>query len=577
MANKLKILVREAFNTAYLNKKLQSLNEDAREKGEALGADKAKADEVLAKVINNPNQAINYPWLLKSKSGLTDEQSNYIVDSLVELYKTSGDVKYKDALGNMFSPSPIITTSQNMIDKKIKEKSTINTPVYNRTIYLAKIGSPLESLMKKDNDLGYDFVLRAWGRLFKGGTTVPDVPKDAQGNKLKDAEGNEMKPTKVDAFDNLVKTYTGSGQGFGQSIVTALAGFVKNLARAEDKRAGRFAAPSVNQDGKEMDFGDEYGTGAEGAELEAGGEFGEDEFSSLGGSEELEKTIEDKTGYDLDMNSYHEAIRKAVQIARETGIANEKSILLFEEIMLNHLPYSDIALKHPEFATGTPIATIIRDLITKNKKFNQVLRQVESEYDIPSISESLFPVINNRAETDLHKMARATHKDTFPTAVKTIIKTAQSQKIADTKSLLAFEGFVLDGLGFDEIVDENPGFFADEKDAKNTFENLLKNKNFQELSSLVSKEFGLDSDIVSAASKKASKQGQGLGAQWIAKSGKEMMANKEEPSTVDNSAEDSEADTEADKLGYVFEKFLSENLDKVMENVYKRLAPKINS
>ena len=32
-----------------------------------------------------------------------------------------------------------------------------------------------------------------------------------------------------------------------------------------------------------------------------------------------------------------------------------------------------------------------------------------------------------------------------------------------------------------------------------------------------------------------------------------------------------------DKLGYVFEKFLSENLDKVMENVYKRLAPKINS
>ena len=113
--------------------------------------------------------------------------------------------------------------------------------------------------------------------------------------------------------------------------------------------------------------------------------------------------------------------------------------------------------------------------------------------------------------------------------------------------------------------------------ADEVFENLLKNKNFQELSNLVSIEFGLDSDIVSAASKKASKQGQGLGAQWTAKAGKEMMANKNQPATVDNSAEDAEADAEADKLGYVFEKFLSENLDKVMENVYKRLAPKINS
>ena len=40
------------------------------------------------------------------------------------------------------------------------------------------------------------------------------------------------------------------------------------------------------------------------------------------------------------------------------------------------------------------------------------------------------------------------------------------QKIADTKSLLAFEGFVLDGLSFDEIVEENPGFFSDERDAR---------------------------------------------------------------------------------------------------------------
>ncbi len=573
MANKLKILVREAFNTAYLNKKLQSLNEDAREKGEALGADKAKADEVLAKVINNPNQAINYPWLLKSKSGLTDEQSNYIVDSLVELYKTSGDVKYKDALGNMFSPSPIITTSQNMIDKKIKEKSTINTPVYNRTIYLAKIGSPLESLMKKDNDLGYDFVLRAWGRLFKGGTTVPDVPKDAQGNKLKDAEGNEMKPTKVDAFDNLVKTYTGSGQGFGQSIVTALAGFVKNLARAEDKRAGRFAAPSVNQDGKEMDFGDEYGTGAEGAELEAGGEFGEDEFSSLGGSEELEKTIEDKTGYDLDMNSYHEAIRKAVQIARETGIANEKSILLFEEIMLNHLPYSDIALKHPEFATGTPIATIIRDLITKNKKFNQVLRQVESEFNIPNISNTLFPIVNSRADTGLHNMA-ATNRKGVSAAIRAIINRASNQKLIDKKSLLAFQSFALDGLDYAEIAEEWSDFFTSEQEVRDIIDKLKKNEDFKNLSKTVSQEFGLDTDIATSMSDKVSKIGKNLGSSNLAKAGKEMSKLEKPEASVFSNGEDEEED---DDNGYVFEKFIAENLDKIMENVYKRLAPRLNS
>lgn len=562
MANKLKILIREAFNTAYLNKKLQSLNEDARQRGEALGADKAKADEVLSKIVSNPNQAINYPWLMKSKSGLSNEQSNYIVDSLVEMYKATGDNKYKEALGNMFSPSPIITTGQNMIDKRIKEKNTTNTPTYNFVFSKAREGSPLETIYKKDPEFAYDAMIKAWGRLFKGGTILP--------------KGTD---TKVDAFDNILKHYKDSGQGFGGAIIEAMAGDVKNQSRKEIQRQGQFVAPPVNKDGKELDLGDEYGSGAEGAESEAGSEFQDDEFSTIGGAEELEKSVEADSGISLDMENYQNAIKKAIQVARETGAANKDALLVFEEVMLNYMTYDEITAKYPEiFATKKP-NNLLRDLIVKtpNSKFNQILRQVESEYDIPSISESLFPVINNRAETELHKMARATHKDTFPTAVKTIIKTAQSQKIADTKSLLAFEGFVLDGLGFDEIVDENPGFFADEKDAKNTFENLLKNKNFQELSSLVSKEFGLDSDIVSAASKKASKQGQGLGAQWIAKAGKEMMANKEEPSTVDNSAEDSEADTEADKLGYVFEKFLSENLDKVMENVYKRLAPKINS
>lgn len=561
MTNKLKILVREAFNTAYLNKKLQSLNEDARQRGEALGVDKTKADEVLAKIINNPNQAINYPWLMKSKSGLSNEQSNYIVDSLVEMYKATGDNKYKEALGNMFSPSPIISTGQNMIDKRIKEKSTTNTPTYNFVFSKAREGSPLESIYKKDPEFAYEAMIKAWGRLFKGGTVLP--------------KGTD---TKVDAFDNILKHYNDSGQGFGGAIIEAMAGDVKNQSRKEVQRQGKFVAPPVNKDGKELDFGDEYGSGAEGAESEAGSEFQDDEFSTIGGAEELEKSVEADSGISLDMENYQNAIKKAIQVARETGAANKDALLVFEEVMLNYMTYDEITAKYPEiFATKKP-NNLLRDLIVKtpNSKFNQILRQVESEYDIPSISESLFPVINNRAETELHKMARTTHKDTFPTAVKTIIKTAQSQKIADTKSLLAFEGFVLDGLGFDEIVDENPGFFADEKDAKNTFENLLKNKNFQELSSLVSKEFGLDSDIVSAASKKASKQGQGLGAQWIAKAGKEMMANKNEPSKVDNS-EEPEADAEADKLGYVFEKFLAENMDKVMENVYKRLAPKLNS
>jgi hypothetical protein len=262
MANELKRVIREAFNIAYINKKLQSLNEDAREKGEALGADKAKADEVLAKVINNPSQAINYPWLMKSKSGLSDEQSNYIVDSLVELYKSTGEDKYKEAIANMFSPAPIVKTGQNMIDKRIKEKSVTNTAAYNEILSKARQGSPLESLNKKDPDFAYTAMLRAWGRLFKGGTIIP--------------KGTD---TKVDAFDNILKRYTGSGQGFGGAIIEAMANDVKNEARREARRQGRFVAPPTNRDGKEIDLGDEYGSGAEGAESEAGSEFEDDDFS----------------------------------------------------------------------------------------------------------------------------------------------------------------------------------------------------------------------------------------------------------------------------------------------------------
>lgn len=589
MKNILQTIIREAFNTAYKNHKIQNLNEDAAAKGEALSPEsKAKADSVLNQVIANPEAGMNYQVYGPGKvtGGINMNQLNYIIDTLTELYIQTKDSKYKDAISFFFA---IVKRPQSVNLASVKkggkvtqtEKTSLqHTPMYAYIYGLAdKFGAPLSAAYSKNPNAFEEAATRAWFRIFRGGTTIPT--KDAEGNTIPSGQR-----TKVDTFDNLTKYYKSDSQGFFSVIATSFANDIRLQLQRELKFGAHIVSAPKTASGKDIDMGDEYGSGSENAASEAGSDVEDDILAVIGGAEEA-GTEQSPEGYSFELENYKNAIRKAIQIAKETNAANKDALLVFEEVMLNYLTYEDIAKKYPEIFphqittktdkkgntteeikyTKRKPNDLLRDLIDKSKKFNQILSQVEAEFDIPSIAEALFPVINTRADTELHKMARVTHKDVYPSAVKEIIKIAQLENVADKKSILAFEGFVLDGLSYPEIVEENPGVFSNENEVRELLKTLFKNEKFKEISSNVSKQFGLNANIVDAAQKKASRQGSETGAQWISKTGKEMMAQKNAPEPV---ADDSEE--EEDLGGYVFEKFLAENLDKVMDRVYKRLS-----
>ena len=208
MPNNLQNIIREAFNLAYKQHKEIKLNEDAKQRGASLEAKnsnlKTKADAALNQIIANPNAALKYPWDMENKSGLSMEQMNYIIDSLVELYQSTKDNKYKDAIGSMFIPTPKRETKPNMINKQ--KETTLEYPkIYWNILNAARVGSPLEQIYKKNPDFIYEAMLKAWGKIFKGGTVVL---------KKGDSAGE-----RVDAFDSIVNRYRSEGQGFAGGIV----------------------------------------------------------------------------------------------------------------------------------------------------------------------------------------------------------------------------------------------------------------------------------------------------------------------------------------------------------------------
>lgn len=555
MANNLQQIIREAFNLAYKKHKENNLYEDAKQRGASLEEKghnlKAKADAALNQIIANPNAALKYPWDMPKKSGLSMEQMNYIIDSLVELYQSTKDNKYKDAIGNIFIPSPKRETKPNMINKQ--NETTLEYPqIYWNVLNAARVGSPLEQIYKKNPDFVYEAILKAWGKIFKGGTVV--------------LKKGENAGSRVDAFDSIASRYRSEGQGFAGGIVYYLVNDVRNELRRETKRGETFVAPPKASNGKDTDFGDTLRDSPDSVSA-TGEEIEDDPMSNVGGSQSLENEPGQDSDNSFNFENYKNAIKAVIDLSKSEGVGNEAALLVFQELMLNYKEYDEITAEYPQIFAKRKPNDLLRDLITKNKKFNEILKRVEDEYGIPSIANALFPAIEKRANTGLQDLSKS-HRQDYPAALKSIIKISQSEGVADTKSLLAFEGFFLDGLSFSEIVDENPGQFKSPEDVKSTLDLLVKkNTKFQEIAKEISTQFNLSKNVLDAY--KASKEGEGTGAQWISKSGKEMTKQKQEP--VQKSAE------EESELGYIYEKFLADNLDKIMERVYIRLSKRLDS
>lgn len=587
MANELKRLIREAFNIAYTNHKSDKLNEGAKERGKALTpAAKEKADIALQQIISNPAKAIKYSWDDSKKAVM-----NYIVDSLVELYQSTKEPKYKEAIGNMFIPTPERITKFNVANKRDETKLTY-PKVYWNIFNFARVGSPLDNIYQKDPKAPYEAMIKAWARLFKGGTVL---------SKATDATGARIT---TDVFDRLLSYYTGSdsGQGFAGAILKNISDDVRNQMRGEKKYGEKFIPPPQTSTGKDMDFGDEGGLPTPEEEI------GDNPFETLGGTTGIEGG-EENVNNNFDFRNYQEALRKIVDTAKLYDILNPRQLVVFEETMLNYKTYDEIADKYPNLFPYTVVSglhgkslrkyarkpgDILKDLITRDSKesdkFLELLKKYETEYNIPSIANTLFPIIDRRAHTELETVARF-NKQNYVSAVKEIINVAQTENIIDTKSLLAFEGFLLDGLSYQEIMDENPGVFDSADTVRKVLGRIMdkespKNAKFRDILNKISEKYGFDPSLIDNFYKNAKKKsGEVTGAQWISKTGKEMMAQKNAPAkspeqTNREDAEDSGNtgnEEPEDETGYLWEKFVAENIDKIMERVYKRLTPKLNS
>ena len=557
MANELKKLVREAFNIAYTNHKTNKINEDSASMGASLevSGQKQIADDILKTLINSTVGSGSLFWSPQGGSmggkKINVNQLNYIVEKLVELYKQTKDNKYKMIIAYIYSPFAETGTFKRpdgTTARTIKSK-----PLYDFMLRKFQYSTELERLMEEDPEIFKEMISDVWNWMFVDG-------------KIKPAKG-EYKGQIMQTFDRMVAEYIpNESSNFGALINKYFENQIKNSTRREasvEFKTASMDAPTSS--GRSHDFGDEIKDSPETVSA-TGEEDEENEFANLVTSAEG-GPAEDSNS--LEFKDYNTAIRQIIDTARLTDAASEAALTVFEETMLNYLDYDEIAEKYPQLfpkdengILKKKPGNVLRDLIVQSpkSKFNQILIKFEAEYKIPSIVNALFRIVSKRADSEVEEVSKS-NKNSYPSTIKYIINTSKSENITDIKSLLAFEGFFLDGLSFKEIVDENPGSFKDDNEVKKVLDKLLeKNIKFIEIVKNASEQFSLNSNLIDAYKKLAKKQsGETTGSQWISKSGKEMRAAQATKAPENDYEEE------------ISEKFVVENLEKIMERVYIRL------
>lgn len=552
MKNSLHSLIREAFNLAYQKhkfiKETKVLEEGAKEKGEELARidpnAKAAADSVLNKIIQRPDNALKYKWSPQGAPGLSTPQLNYVIDSLLELYVSTKDAKYKQALSYIYSPFSEGTTRDG--------QKRVYPALYNRIEYKLRNLHGLQDLVDKNPEIFEELVTKAWGRLFGGGTVIP----------AKGASAGQ----KIDFFDRQVEAYMQNpASTFGAWIIQTLERETMNLLRREMKKG-----PTVSMDkpmagsGKNHDFGGEFDDSGS----DVAGDESEDELfgSTIGDSND---EYEEKNN--LNHETWNTAIQEIIDIALTQGIVKtdtqKAALAIFGDLLLHGLNYDEIVTKHPEFSeifSKRKPNDLLRDFVVKAEKFKTLCKTIEAKYKIPSVLNALFPVVDQRSKTDL-ETAFKTYKQTYVNVVKNILKKGMTDNLADTDSLLAFEGFFLDGLTFDEIAQENPGHFKSTTPEK-ALDKLTSNEAFVRMSAEVSTAFGFDKniwDFFKRAKKKDSERNK-TGAATIFKTTKQTNTPN------DNTTSDEEEEETADD-SYVWEQFIEKHMNIIMERIYKRI------
>lgn len=376
MKNEFKLLVREAFNTAYLTYKNNKLEEGAKEKGEELDrldpTLKSKADVALNQVIKNPDLAIKYKWSPQGGGGLSTPQLNYLIDSLFELYISTKDEKYKRALSYIYSPfsegTARLSTDPNTRTKKRITGNALHDILQDKLLK----STPLEQLVENDPEIFEELLTKSWGRMFAGGKISP-------GHR-------NLKNPPVDYFEHMISLYKDTGSSnFGAMIEQMLLNDVRNLIRSVARTKGITASidKPKQSTGKSTDLGDP-GDEYEALQSKYGSEISGSEFEDLAGGNPEGKSMT------FTKANFNEAIREIIDTARAEGIKNEAALITLEELAINHLSYAEIAEKYSEMLGGRKPSDLLRDLVFKNRKFQMIADAIMEKHNLPSLTTADF-------------------------------------------------------------------------------------------------------------------------------------------------------------------------------------------
>lgn len=352
MLNPVRKLIREAFNEAAQNFKKE------RSRFTKNPENKEVADKVLNQIITRPDSALKYKWSPQGAPGLSPSQQNYVINQLFGLYNNTGDEKYKKIISYMYSP--------------FAENGKQPT-LYNILLNKLKYTTSLERLLEKNPEIFEELLAKSWGRIFAGGTIVPDK--------------GPLAGQKVDFFNRIMSDYS-PDLDFEARTIAYLYSDLLNLIRKEDRKDPTVSIDKPTSTGKSHDFGGlDDDSGSDAATSEEDGETIGSELGDTG----PEKKSDKYSNPALKIEKFKKAIVDIVNTARAEGIGGEAALTTLYDVAINGLNYNEIINKHkgkiPEFDTRKP-GDLLRDLIFKNKKFQELSNAILNHNDLPSLMDT---------------------------------------------------------------------------------------------------------------------------------------------------------------------------------------------
>lgn len=550
--NKLQSLIREALEEAYtLHENELFLSEDtSAEFAAKLNPErKAYADKVIDILVNQKPGWHNYQWDPTGKTNkLNETQWNYIVETLAEQAVSTQDPKYGVIFSSIYNAQP----------KRGENNREVDSALYNT---LVNKSGKLAQWAKSKKDVVQDAIINAWGKLFYTDTWL----------------------------DVLNKYKSTPGKNFGSFLLNTLWFYVQDLTKASDvtKRVTGFnsidAPSNVTGKATDLDGGMEDGIPND------GGIEDDDEFEPVGdGSTGVPDDREDlnadqaETGIlakpdsgnadvefqdraTREFKKFQKSVMVLINSARTLGLPElqQKGLIVLKDIIVNFLDYNEIANKYSDAFGGADVKGVVNKLKRKNfiEAANNVLSKYHVTYDIFQEKdwESKYNIPSSVVQEILDNyFSRVTYSSSEKAEFVHIfqcyaLKHMTPEQIAATPR---------------EMKNKSKGKTGTAMAAEDALNSLKKNPRFIALADSTFNEFGFPKVKFN-----------NIAWQDIWKAGRKLLALDPEPEKAN--PEDVAQDTADAQVKSRFpfqmetfegsEQFISENLEQIMERVYKRL------